>query len=440
MGDGTLAHSSCTEVRRMAFADLGAVNAVQCAAYPRWLREHPHTLLCKMVHAPLGCFVGTDQGTVASYLLTHPWMSALPPPALDTPWPDSCSPAGVQDEPALPDSLHIHDMAVSTEYQGRGWARCLFQQAYLLAISEGFATLCLVSVNDAVPFWRRLGFQATEPSEETLRTLNTYGNGALYMYLPISPTGPQPFGSGLLLPSPLPCPTPVPDSSHIVSSVPDAANTLPESAVDVIIVGAGLSGLWTACLLKRQGMTVSVLEASHRVGGRLKAYQGAKEGVRDMCGQWVEPQQKRVNALIQELGLRTTPQYDDSQYRLVIITEGSRCEYDPKDELVVYPEAFSTCLAELNKLGGMLPSEGPGLFSHPMVSMLYWLRYMRNAKDAQSQAQGCHEHLSLTKQHKIEGGAWGLADLLHRRELQDNVVFDTKVTKIYDHQTQATQA
>ncbi len=40
----------------------------------------------------------------------------------------------------------------------------------------------------------------------------------------------------------------------------------------VIVVGAGLAGMAAATVLKRAGYNVTVLEASHRVGGRVQTY------------------------------------------------------------------------------------------------------------------------------------------------------------------------
>ena len=77
---------------------------------------------------------------------------------------------------------------------------------------------------------------------------------------------------------------------------------------DVVVVGAGLSGLSAARKLQRGGASVSVVEARDRVGGRNWS-QAIGDGVFDVGGQWVGPDQKRVLALIDELGIQTFPTY-----------------------------------------------------------------------------------------------------------------------------------
>jgi monoamine oxidase len=78
--------------------------------------------------------------------------------------------------------------------------------------------------------------------------------------------------------------------------------------VDVVVIGAGLSGLVAARELARGGASVAVLEARDRVGGRLVRAKLDGAWV-DLGGQWIGPGQRRMIALAEELGAATFPTY-----------------------------------------------------------------------------------------------------------------------------------
>jgi monoamine oxidase len=83
----------------------------------------------------------------------------------------------------------------------------------------------------------------------------------------------------------------------------------PPDSVDVVVVGAGLSGLYAARCLRAKGRTVAVLEARDRVGGRTLS-QPIGKAVFDLGGQWIGPTQDRVLALADTLGVERFPTYD----------------------------------------------------------------------------------------------------------------------------------
>ena len=87
--------------------------------------------------------------------------------------------------------------------------------------------------------------------------------------------------------------------------------------VDVVVVGAGLSGLSAARSLSRGGFHVAVLEARDRVGGRVLSV--ALEGTTvDLGGQWIGPGQDRAYRLAAEAGvsLCATHTAGQTMYRL----------------------------------------------------------------------------------------------------------------------------
>lgn len=80
--------------------------------------------------------------------------------------------------------------------------------------------------------------------------------------------------------------------------------------VDTVIIGGGLCGIYAASLLTAKKESVVLLEARSRVGGRIlcQEHQGF---FADLGPSWYWPMiNPRVNALVQELGLKGYPQYE----------------------------------------------------------------------------------------------------------------------------------
>ncbi|MBA2257174.1 MAG: FAD-dependent oxidoreductase, partial [Thermoleophilaceae bacterium] len=82
---------------------------------------------------------------------------------------------------------------------------------------------------------------------------------------------------------------------------------------DVVVVGAGLAGLVAARQLEGAGMSVAVLEARDRVGGRLLNEPIGDGKVVEVGGQWVGPTQKRMLALAKTVGVETFPTFSDGE-------------------------------------------------------------------------------------------------------------------------------
>ncbi|SDO95267.1 putrescine oxidase [Microbacterium sp. ru370.1] len=84
---------------------------------------------------------------------------------------------------------------------------------------------------------------------------------------------------------------------------------------DVVVIGAGAAGLTAANDLRKAGLSVVVLEARDRVGGRLwtDVIDGA---MLELGGQWVSPDQTALIDTVADLGLSTYSRYreGDSVY------------------------------------------------------------------------------------------------------------------------------
>ncbi|MEM9837078.1 MAG: FAD-dependent oxidoreductase, partial [Bacteroidota bacterium] len=77
---------------------------------------------------------------------------------------------------------------------------------------------------------------------------------------------------------------------------------------DVLIVGAGLTGLCIAYLLRKSGHEVIIIEARPRIGGRIHTIHYADGGSIEMGATWLGKKHQLLRALLAELGLATFEQ------------------------------------------------------------------------------------------------------------------------------------
>lgn len=120
-----------------------------------------------------------------------------------------------------------------------------------------------------------------------------------------------------------------------------SSGSLPK-AVDVVVVGAGISGLVAARNLVKAGKSVLVLEARDRVGGRLLNHTLANGSVIESGGAFVGPTQDHVLALAKELKVETFKEYVEGKNVYVSKTLGT-LQYTgtvPPDPLILADAAL----------------------------------------------------------------------------------------------------
>ena len=155
---------------------------------------------------------------------------------------------------------------------------------------------------------------------------------------------------------------------------------------DVVIIGAGAAGLTAANELRRAGLSVAVLEARDRVGGRVwtDVIDGA---MLEIGGQWVSPDQDALIETIADLGLETFSRYregdsvyvgpDGTAHRFT----GEMFPVAPETEQVI-AEITSLLDAMVAEIDPDRPWEHPNAAEWDSISWDAWLRAQSDDDEA----------------------------------------------------------
>jgi monoamine oxidase len=136
--------------------------------------------------------------------------------------------------------------------------------------------------------------------------------------------------------------------------------------VDVAVVGGGISGLVAARRVAAAGRSVLLVEARHRVGGRVQNHHLHAGGVVERGGAFVGPTQNHILRLARELGVRTFEEYNQGNSVYVSSTTG-RQEYQgtvPPDPTIL-PDA-AVLLTRIDNMAAEIPVDAP--WTHPSAA------------------------------------------------------------------------
>lgn len=155
-----------------------------------------------------------------------------------------------------------------------------------------------------------------------------------------------------------------------------------EHVSDVVVIGAGAAGLSAATRMVDAGLTVSVLEARDRVGGRTwtREIDGA---MLEIGGQWVSPDQEALLETLEMLGLETFARYREGE-SIYVDRDGERHRYTGE----IFPAGAETeaeierLIAHLDTLVAEVGAEAP--WAHPRASefdAISWHHWLRTQSD-----------------------------------------------------------
>ncbi|MFF1882189.1 flavin monoamine oxidase family protein [Pseudarthrobacter sp. NPDC058196] len=232
---------------------------------------------------------------------------------------------------------------------------------------------------------------------------------------------------------------------------------------DVVVVGAGPSGLTAARELKKAGLTVAVLEARDRVGGR--TWTDTVDGAMlEIGGQWVSPDQTALLELLRELNLETYPRYRDGE-SIYIGADGSPVRYTgdsfpvDADTAVEMDRLVSLLDGLAAEIGATEPWAHPKARDLDTISFHHWLRQHSANEEAckniglfiaggmltkpahafsalqavlMAASAGSFTHLTdedFILDRRVVGGMQQVS-LLQAQELGDDVVLDSPVRTI----------
>ncbi len=143
--------------------------------------------------------------------------------------------------------------------------------------------------------------------------------------------------------------------------------------MDVLIVGAGVTGLVAGDALTQAGKQVTILEARNRVGGRLYSQEVCPNFRIDLGGQWLGPTQERAYALARRFGQTLFPTYTEGESLLRIGGQNRRYAGNTPRLGILSLLDFGNAINRLDQMARQVPLDAPwqALKAHDWDTMTF---------------------------------------------------------------------
>ncbi|RJF91947.1 GNAT family N-acetyltransferase [Noviherbaspirillum saxi] len=161
--------------RAIEISDIPDILHIQAENYPISMQEDEGIVRSRILAAPDTSLLVLDHHGVCGYLFAYPSLLGRVA-ALNRPFVIA----------RKADTLYLHDLAISRRVTGAGLGKSLVSVATELGKMKGFTYSSLMSVQDSLGFWKKLGYQV-RPSIDHASTaaLHSYPDNAVYMVKPL---------------------------------------------------------------------------------------------------------------------------------------------------------------------------------------------------------------------------------------------------------------
>ena len=124
--------------------------------------------------------------------------------------------------------------------------------------------------------------------------------------------------------------------------VPTPCENNENTTKKVIIIGAGASGLAAAYKLEEEGIDYQILEASDRIGGRLKKNEGFADFPIDLGAEWIHEDKSILNYITNQSG--SEPNVETILYQPMNVHEvdGNTITQNSEQEMIDYYANYIT--------------------------------------------------------------------------------------------------